>query len=59
MKRFIYVFTKDAAEELAARGYTLLKNDPSNSVYVFVNQDNLTFSLSDNIECALTDTLTF
>lgn len=47
MEKFLYVFSKDNRDLLIAAGYTLLKSDDKNDLYVFVNQANLIFDLSD------------
>lgn len=57
MSKFIYVFCKDAADKLIANGYRLLKTDERNSLFVFENKPNLTFSL--DVSYILSDTITF
>lgn len=47
MEKFLYVFSKDNKDLLIAAGYTLLKSDDKNDLYVFVNQANLAFDLAD------------
>lgn len=47
MEKFLYVFSKDNRDLLIAAGYTLLKSDDKNDLYVFVNQANLAFDLAD------------
>lgn len=47
MEKFLYVFSKDNRDLLIAAGYTLLKSDDKNDLYVFVNQANLIFDLAD------------
>lgn len=47
MEKFLYVFSKDDRDLLIAAGYTLLKSDDKNDLYVFVNQANLAFDLAD------------
>jgi hypothetical protein len=55
--KFIYVFTKDAADKLAANGYKLLKADEKNSVFTFENKSEIKFSL--DVSYIFSDTLTF
>lgn len=57
MSKFIYVFCKDAADKLTANGYRLLKTDERNSLFVFENKQDLTFSL--DVSYILSDTITF
>lgn len=47
MEKFLYVFSKDNRDLLIAAGYTILKSDDKNDLYVFVNQANLAFDLAD------------
>ena len=47
MEKFLYVFSKNDRDSLIAAGYTLLKSDDKNDLYVFVNQTNLAFDLVD------------
>lgn len=47
MEKFLYVFSKDNRDLLIAAGYTFLKSDDKNDLYVFVNQANLAFDLAD------------
>ncbi len=59
--KFIYVFEQAAVDKLLAGGYTLLKSDDRNLIYVFENPGDITklkFDLSD-FEFAYSDTLTF
>lgn len=58
MNNFIYVFDKDAADELLNMQFSALKLDDENGVYVFANKDQMNFSTFD-FEYALSDTLTF
>lgn len=58
MGKFIYVFSKEARDRLLAGNYTLLKSDESNEIYVFVNQAEMTFALSD-VSYICSDSLTF
>lgn len=58
MEKFLYVFSKDDRDLLIAAGYTLLKSDDKNDLYVFVNQTNMTFDLVD-MSFVCSDILTF
>lgn len=58
MEKFIYVFNDKSRDELIAAGFRLLKCDNKNEVYVFANQQELAFELSD-ISFVCSDTLTF
>lgn len=58
MEKFLYVFSKDNRDLLIAAGYTLLKSDDKNDLYVFVNQANLIFDLAD-INFVRSNVLTF
>lgn len=58
MEKFIYVFNDKSRDELIAAGFRLLKCDNKNKVYVFANQQEMAFELSD-ISFVCSDTLTF
>ena len=58
MEKFIYVFSKSARDSLLAANYTLLKSDEQNEIYVFANQNGMTFVLAD-ISFIRSNTLTF
>lgn len=58
MEKFLYVFSKDNRDSMIAAGYTLLKSDDKNDLYVFVNQTNLAFDLAD-MYFVRSNTLTF
>jgi len=58
MEKFIYVFNPDTRDEFLKRGFTLLKSDNENGIYVFVNQPSLMFAVTD-ASYLLSDTLTF
>lgn len=58
MSKFIYVFDEQARNKLIAGGYELLKSDEFGSSFVFVNNNNATFSLED-VSYIMSDTLTF
>ena len=63
MKQFIYVFTTKDRDKLVAHGYALLKNDETNSVFVFASQgsSDLSYDALDTTigNYCLSDTLTF
>ena len=56
--KFIYVFKKEDRDRLLSDGYVLLKEDDSNSIYVFEIGDKLVFELTD-MDFVYSDTLTF
>ena len=56
--KFIYVFKKEDRDTLLSEGYTLLKEDNSNSMYVFETTEKLCFGLTD-MDFVYSDTLTF
>lgn len=58
MDKFIYVFTKEAFDKLITDGYTLLKADNENLIFVFENSGSLKFGLTDD-EFVFSSTLTF
>lgn len=55
---FICVFNETDCETLINRGYTLLKFDKLNNMYVFENETKLRFDFSE-IAALETDVLTF
>ncbi len=62
--RFIYVMSETDKDKLVSLGYSLLKEDKRNHVWVFQNKDTITFACEDEISSAgirfvLSDTLTF
>lgn len=56
--KFIYVFSKDDRDILLKAGFTLLKEDIRNSIYVFGKSNSLTFALTE-VSYIESDTLTF
>lgn len=44
---FIYVMSKDACKKMMSLGYTLLKEDTRNKVYVFENKPDMSFDSLD------------
>ena len=56
---FIYVFSKDAKNELIAKGLTMMKSDDANERYIFsANSDKLFFADFKH-NYAVSDILTF
>lgn len=55
---FIYVMDKRSKNALIKRGYSLLKEDSRNHVWVFANKADAQFDDLD-IPCVISDTLTF
>lgn len=58
MKKFIYAFSESDRDVLLSQGYTLLKADNTQMIYVFKNKEELCFSMNDGT-FALSDILTF
>ena len=58
MPDFIYVCSEEDRDALLGRGYTLLRSDPSGSIYIFLREGMEPFGL-DGIEYVETDTLLF
>ncbi len=58
MKKFIYVYSADARDKLLAANYILMKSDERNKIYVFLNEDKLSFTELD-VSYILSDTMTF
>lgn len=58
---FIYIQGEDARDEFLAKGFTLLKSDEQNHLYVFTSSDlySLTFDADGKQKFALSNTLTF
>lgn len=60
MDKFIYVFDVSARDKLLAAGFSLLKADDKNEMYVFNASSNLNFKLSSaDISYLTSNTLTF
>lgn len=57
MSKFIYVFSAADKNELLASGFTLLKSDKKNNIYVFLSNPRLFFS--DDIKVFRSSILTF
>lgn len=58
MKKFIYVYSADAKDKLLAANYKLIKSDERNNIYIFLNEDKLSFASLD-VSYILSDTMTF
>lgn len=58
MYKFIYVYTPDARDKLLAKGYKLMKSDEQNKMYIFINNEKLSFSTLD-VSYILSDSITF
>lgn len=58
MEKFLYVFDSESKDELLAAGFRLLKCDKKNDIYVFANQRDMAFELTD-ISFVRSNTLTF
>lgn len=58
MEKFLYVFDQEARDTLLKDGFTLLKSNEDEDVYIFANKDVLTFDLAD-ITFVKSNTLTF
>ncbi len=62
--RFVYVMRKEDSDAMLAMGYTLVKEDKYNHVWVFENRDVTSFASADELTTAgiphvLSDILTF
>lgn len=55
--KFIYVFCKEASDELVSRGYKLLKADEKSPYYIFENKPELSFNLDNDY--VFSNTMTF
>ena len=59
-KPFIYIFTLDARDKLLENGFTLLKSDLDNNLFIFAADDSIPVNFSwDNVIYINTDTLLF
>lgn len=61
---FIYVMSKADKDKMLALGYSLVREDERNSMWVFQNKDTATFACEDEISSAgvrfvLSNMLTF
>ena len=58
MKDFLYVCNDEDRDALISRGYTLLRSDPSGSIFIFLRDGDESLGL-EGIEYVETDTLLF
>ncbi len=58
MKKFIYVFNGNDRDKMLEQGYTLLKSDQVQEIFVFANKELQTFSNFD-FSYILSDTITY
>ena len=61
---FVYVMSKEDKDKMLAMGYSLIKEDTRNGIWVFKNKDVTTFASEDEITSSgiafvLSDMLTF
>lgn len=56
-EKFIYVFTKEAKEQLLKQGLSLLRSDEKNQVFVFEDDSAIKFIVSEKY--VLSNVLTF
>lgn len=57
-EKFIYVFDEEAKKKLLEAGYKLVASYEKKHVYVFANNNSMSFSF-DNISCCYSNKLTF
>lgn len=58
MGKFVYVFTQQDRDALLLRNFVLLKSDEAKKIYVFENNNELHFDLTE-IGAIQSDILTF
>ncbi len=58
MSKFLYVFSEKERDSLLKLGYSLIKSDIKCGIFVFENQDKLSFD-KKAIDAVPSDTLTF
>lgn len=58
MDMFTYVFDEQARDALVEKGFTLIKSDDRNHIYVFLNKPEMSFALR-GIKSVNSDTLSF
>lgn len=62
MEKFIYVFGEMERDKLLEAGYQMLKEDKTQSLFIFLNKNQLEFSADDilsDMTYVRTNTLTF
>lgn len=47
MKKFIYVFDKEARDALLKAGFKLMKEDERGNIYIFLNQEKSSYALAE------------
>lgn len=60
-KKFIYVFSRKDADTLLTLGYSLMREDEKQDIYIFLAKDPSaqTFSLDTDMQYCMSDTLMF
>lgn len=58
MHKFIYVFSRKDGEKLLSLGYRLMKYDETQDIWIFLNDEHLSFEKGD-MSYAMLDTLSF
>lgn len=58
MYKFIYVFTKEMSDVLVTLGFSLVKSDEKNKIYIFENNPEKEFTFSKK-DFVFSNTLTF
>lgn len=59
MKKFIYVFSKDAKDSLLKLGFKLMKSDEERGLFIFMNKDDASFYSIADYSFVESDILTF
>lgn len=57
MGLFIYVFDEKAKKDLQKRGYTLLKEDRKNQIWIFENKDPENVNFECKYQCVLSNVM--
>ena len=57
MSKFIYVFTKEAKDDMQKRGYELLQEDKANGIWIFLNKDPDCLEFSSSYQVVLSNVL--
>ena len=57
--KFIYVFTKEAMKKMKKRGYTLLREDAKNQMWIFEAKEGEEIDFSTDFQCVMSDVLSF
>lgn len=57
MSRFIYVFNERARNDLLKRGFTLLREDTMNKIWIFENKDPEAIDFELDYQCVLSNVL--